>query len=135
MEQSTLFDLLETDHSDFDEAAALARAKKREAFPLTAWTGWTFDAEGKPSEPTFTLDKVWWLNDYYRDSWEGQPASGDDTTRSRAWTEAAGNPVRFRLGVSVETGDLAVTDNKGENVYVLPLEEVREGLVKRRTRR
>lgn len=135
MEQSTLFDLFDNEQTSFDEAAAFARAKQREAFPRTAWTGWAFDADGKPTDPTFALDKVWWLNDYYRDSWEGRPASGDDTTRSRAWTEVSGNSVLFSLGVDVETGDVAVTDNKGENVYVLPLAEVRDGFAKRRARR
>lgn len=135
MEQSTLFNLIEAEHNDFDEAAALARAKKREAFPRTAWTGWAFDSDSKPTDSTFAQDKVWWLNDYYRDSWEGRPASGDDTTRSRAWTETSGNSVLFRLGVDVESGDVSVTDNKGKNVYVLPLAEIREGLAKRRARR
>ena len=61
--------------------------------------------------------------------------SGDDTIRAQAWTEASGDAVRYRLGVDVETGDVSINNNKGENVYVLPLAEVRATLACRRARR
>ena len=135
MEQPTLFNLIAADETDFDRTAAMQRARELAPLPKTAWTGWTFDDDGRPTAPSYERDKVWWLNEYYRDSWDGEPMSGDDTVRAQAWTEAAGYPVRYQLGVNVETGEAGVTDNKGKNVYVLPLARIRAALAQRRARR
>lgn len=134
MEQLALFTLADTTEQAFDAAEAMRRARTRAPLSQPAWTGWTFDAEGEPFPSSYVHDKVWWLNEYYADSWDGYPMSGDDTVRSQAWTEASGHAVRFQLGVDIETGDLSVNDHKGRNIYVLPLSDLRAALACRRSR-